>query len=161
MNSYNPHDARTMMGFVAPGDQRVALPIRDWEALKLALWRSSTGWEIIRRSTIEIIEHCRHADGCLGKEEETAACLPDCPDRETRMSALVALNAARMFAPIDARRPADQPYFAPSREYYSEMWAALVVAHAELDAFRAAGGQVSPPPNGESLPIHKELKEAT
>lgn len=127
---------RTMMGFNSPGDQKVSLPIRDWSAVKLALWRSKMALEIAARAAVEIIARCEHVEGCPAKGLETEPCLPTCPDREQRMSGLVVLNAARMFAPVNARRPASEPYFAPSREYYSEILAELVSTQAELEALR-------------------------
>lgn len=147
------------MGFTTPGDQRVPIPVRDWNGLKLALWRSKTAWEITARAAVEILEQCVHALGCPGIETETDPCLSHCRDRELRMSTLVILNAARMFAPIDARHPANGPYLAPSREYFSEVIAELGVAQLELEALRellrAAGMPVpTPPPNpNPQLPV--------
>ena len=51
------------------------------------------------------------------------------------MSALVILNAARQLAPANARKPA-QPFFAPSREYYSEVMAALGTSQIENEMLR-------------------------
>ena len=138
-------EANKMMGLVNASDQKVALPIRDWNAMKLALWRSKVGWEIAERAALEILEQCVHLDGCPGKDDETAACLGGvvfgqektevgCPDREARMNALVVLNAARQFAPAEVRRPTDAPYHAPSREYFSEVITDLMATRAELEA---------------------------
>lgn len=60
-----------------------------------------------------------------------------CPDREKRISILVILNCAREFAAIDARRPAEGRYFAPSREYFSKMIAELGATQIEVDELRA------------------------
>jgi hypothetical protein len=73
------------------------------------------------------------------------------------MSTLVILNAARMFAPFDARRAASDPYFAPSREYFSEMIAELGATQIEIEVLRAtlrdAGLEVpTPPPVDQALP---------
>lgn len=173
----NPHEPRTMMGFATPGDSRVSITVRDWSALKLALWRSKTGWETVVRAALEIVDRCRHVDGCPGKDSELEPCVADryesaepdlpatlkesgCPDREQRMSALVVLGAARMFAPIDARRLSNEPHTAPSREYYSEILASFAAAMAELEALREkyeAG--VSPPKNeGLALPTRTPEK---
>jgi hypothetical protein len=173
----NPRNPREMMGFETPGDQQVKLPIRVWSAVKLALWRNKGGWEIAMHSAIDIINRCTHVDGCPGIEDETEPCLPNryakepqgtnesdeayaarltylvqkgCPDREQRMNALVILNAARMFAPADARRPANEPYSAPSREYFSEIIGTLLAAQAELEALHAVGVTAAPPPNPET-----------
>jgi hypothetical protein len=78
-------------------------------------------------------------EGCAGKTSETSPCLPDCPDRELRASALVILNAARQFAPLDARRQADGPYYAPSRESFSETMAELGACQFEIDALDPDG----------------------
>lgn len=144
-----------LMGFDVPGDQKVPVPVRDWNAMKLALWRSKAAWDIAKRAAGDILGECKHVGGCSGEQIETEPCLPDCPDREMRMSALVVLNAARMFAPVDANRPADQPYFAPSREYFSEVMAALGSAQIEIATLHAtmqmAGVQIpTAPPYMES-----------
>jgi len=158
-------DPRKMMGFENPGDQKIPVTFRDWSAMKLALWKSKTAWEIAKREATAILKQCTHAEGCPAAQDETQPCLSDlyekapqgadettpqyearagvrvqegCPDRELRMSALVVLNAARMFAPVDVRRPADGPYFAPSREYFSEVLSDLSAAQVELDLLRTA-----------------------
>lgn len=153
------------MGFENPGDQKIPVTFRDWGAMKLALWRSKTAWEIAKREATAILNRCAHTEGCPAFQDETQPCLSDryekspqelsesdgeylvrpgvrvqegCPDRELRMSALVVLNAARMFAPVDVRRPADGPYFAPSREYFSEVLADLSASQVELELLRTA-----------------------
>ncbi len=131
-------DNQKMMGFRTPGDQKVAIPVRDWNAIKLALWRSRTGWEITARSALEALGRCKHLEGCPGVGDDNEPCLSGCEDRETRMSLLVILGAARMFAPFDARRPAAEPFLAPSREHFSEVMGELSVAQIENDALRAA-----------------------
>jgi|SRR5271157_1985679 len=137
-------DPQKMMGFDTPGDQRVPVPVRDWNAMRLAIWRSKVAWDIVAREAASLVAQAAHMEGCAGKTVETDPCLPDCPDRELRMSALVILNAARQFAPANARKPADAPYFAPSREYFSEVMAELVAARAELEVLR--GDQPTEPP---------------
>ena len=140
---------REMMGFEAPLDQKVLVPVRNWNAMRLAIWRSKVAWEIAARAALEITDGCSHAKGCSGEDGELEPCLPECPDRERRMSALVILNAARMFAPADARHPANAPYSAPSREYFSEVLSDLAAAQIQLEALRAMGVQMpEPPPNG-------------
>jgi hypothetical protein len=143
-----------MMGLDNPGDQRVEVPLRHWEGMKLALWRSKVAWEIAGRAAAEMVAGCKHTAGCPGEASETEVCLRDCPDRELRLSALVVLNSARQFATIDARRPADASYFAPSREHFSEIMAELVVAQAELETLR---GKTTTPPPADT----PELKETT
>lgn len=163
-------DARKMMGFNPPGDERVPVPVRNWNAMKLALWRSKTMWERAAIAAASILERCVHAEGCQGAEVETAPCSMKCADRETRMDALVILNAARMFATIDARKPADGSYFAPSREYFSEVLTALASLQVEndllRDALRKAGVEPpSPKPDADPvLPIQQapaQLEEST
>lgn len=152
---------RQQMGFETAADQRVQISMRDWDALRRAIWRSSMGWEAVMRSASDILQRCRHVEGCPGQHDETVSCsgrppsfenpnAPQeaaCPDRETRMDALVIMTAARMYSPTDARRPANDPFIAPSREYYSEILAALVVAQAQLEALRAAGVEIPEPPS--------------
>lgn len=147
-------DAAKLMGFETPDDKKVSVSIRDWNAQKLALWRSRGVAELVIRESLEILSRCKHRDGCPGVESETEPCFSPayvrrdnesdsesevltegCPDREQRMSVLVILNAARQLAPADARKPV-QPYFAPSREYYSEVMAALGASQIENEMLR-------------------------
>ena len=125
-----------MMGFNTPGDQRVPVTVRDWNALKLALWRSKVAWEITAREASVVLARCRHDRDCPGAKVETEPCL-QLPDREIRMSALVMLGAARQFMPTVAVRPANAPYYAPSREYFSEVLAELAAAQVELEVLRS------------------------
>jgi hypothetical protein len=173
-----------MMGLEVPGDQKIPVAVRDWNGLKLGLWRSKVAWEIAAREAVRILSGCRHLDGCPGAEDDTQPCIAEryekslqdfvetdedyatrqavrvqegCPDRELRMSTLVILNAARMFAPLDARRAAADPYMAPSREYFSEVIAELGSAQIEIEvlreALRDAGLEVpTPPPVDQALP---------
>jgi len=171
-----------MLGTEIPGDQKVSVPSRDWSALKLALWRSRGAWEIVVHAATEILGNCRHLRGCPGLEDETEPCPgptitfneeggnsaqvlgPACADRELRMNALVILNAARQFAPAVARRPADGAYYAPSREHFSEVLAALAAAQVEIERLRAAlrAAGVEPPaptPNeDQTLPTRTPAK---
>lgn len=154
-----------MLGLQAPGDERIPVSVREWNGMKLALWRSRVGWEYATREALDILSRCAHANGCPGENDETRQCLPDrwekasqgegetdeeflarpgirvasgCPDRELRMNALVILNNARTLAPVDARRAAADPYTPPSREYFSEVMATLGAAQMENDALREA-----------------------
>jgi hypothetical protein len=133
-----------MMGLVP--EKRVTIDERWFSALKLAVWRSHVAWNIVTKQAEQILARCAHVPFCEGKKSETEPCHPDCPDRETRLSSLVILNAARQFAPIDAKKVADAPYLAPSREYFSEILSALVVAQAQLEACTPP-----PPPENPSL----------
>ena len=147
-----------MMGLDTPGDQKVPVTARDWNAMKLALWRSKVAWDIVGREAAELVNRAAHMEGCPARGVETEPCLPDCPDRELRLSALVILNAARQSAPANARKPADAPYLAPSRERFSEVVAELEVARAELEVLR--GKQTTRPPEPEAK-TPPQLKEAT
>lgn len=144
-------DAAKLMGFETPDDKKIPVSVRDWNAQKLALWRSRGLAGIVTHEAMEILSRCEHRDGCPGAESETEPCfsstykkdddsasevlIEGCPDREQRISALVILNAARQLAPADARKPA-QPYFAPSREYYSEVMATLGSSQIENEMLR-------------------------
>ena len=156
-----------MMGFESPGDKKIAVSVRDWNAMKLAMWRNRVGWESAQNQAIEILERCEHVEHCPGLTSDTEPCVADkyetvdgdvqlvskgCRDRELRMSALVILNNARQYAPIDARKLNDSTYFAPSREYFSEVLSSLGAAQIENEVLRellrAAGVAVpEPPPN--------------
>jgi|SRR6516225_8861779 hypothetical protein len=152
---------RQMMGFETSADQQVKISMRDWDALRRALWRSRVGWEIVMRAASQVLQRCEHVEGCPGAFNETEPCLgvfgkdePECPDRETRADALVILNAARMFAPTDAGRAADMPFIAPSREYYCEILSTLVVTQLQLEMLRKAGVEI-PEPSPEMVPETK------
>lgn len=120
---------------------------RVWFGMKLALWRGKVAGDIAVRQATEIASRCRHADGCAAIEDEFSTCLPACPDREIRLSALVVLNAGRQFAPVNASKLANQPYTAPSREYFSAVVAELAACQAELETLR--GTVVTVPPTNE------------
>jgi hypothetical protein len=68
------------------------------------------------------------------------------------MSALVILNAVRAFGAAKVRRPADEPYYAPSREYFSEVIADLAASQAELEFLRGGRLQVTIPPDDDLVP---------
>ena len=127
-----------LMGLVTPGDQKVMVHARHWDAQKRALWRSKYAWDIAMKEATNLLGRCAHMTGCEGTTVETAPCLLDCPDRELRLAALVILNAARQFAPIDARAAANAPYYVPSREHFSEVLAELGACQAELIALRGS-----------------------
>jgi hypothetical protein len=161
-------DHLKMMGYEIPTDQKVPVPVRDWNALKLGLWRSKAALDIAVREAQEIIGRCAHLDGCRGAQIETEPCIAPtfdgegktiqlgCPDRELRMSALVILNAARQLAPVDPRRIASEPYFAPSREYFSEVLSTLAATLAELEAMHAKFGEQEAPRIGSPTLALKE-----
>jgi hypothetical protein len=128
-------------------EPQVKVGARVWFGQKLALWRSKVGWDIAVKQAAEIVLRCRHAGGCPGAKDEHAPCVAECPDREIRMSALVVLNAARQFAPPIASKLANQPYVAPTREYFSEVVADLAACQAELAALR--GTVVTAPPEND------------
>lgn len=166
-------DQAKMQGVEVPGDQRVPVTVRDWNAMKHAAWRNRVAWDIAERAAREILDRCRHAEGCPGADDDSAPCTGTpafyttpgektsvkkkpssvprltvqtdaCPDREIRMSTLVILNAARQFAPVDAKKIAEAPYFAPSREYYSAIVSDLGAAQAELEAIRGPTAKLPP-----------------
>jgi hypothetical protein len=149
---------RKMLGLDTEADKLVTLPVRHWEALKLALWRSRVAWDAVLPQARLLLEHCGHVAGCPGLESEIEPCGPHCPDRERRLSVLVILAACRQFGPVDVHKPADAPYIAPSRERFSEVLAALTVAQAELEALHAKGYTETPPPHGGPPP---QLQEGT
>lgn len=157
-------DAKKMMGYESPDEKKVPIQVGHWNAQKLALWRSKVGWDIAVRQAAEIVRACKHVPECPGQDDETAQCAPGCPDREIRMSALVILNAARQFEPVDAKRLATMPYYAPSREQFSEVLAELAAVQAELEAIR--GTAVTVPAADEfrqlsesAVKVLREIKE--
>jgi hypothetical protein len=145
-------DAHTkkMLGWESPDDKKVQVPQGHLNAQKLALWRSKVAWDIAVRQAEEIVDACDHDPECPALTSETGICLPGCRDREIRMSALVILNAARQFAPIDARQLAKMPYYAPSREQFSEVLGELAATQAELEAIRGSA---------VTVPAAEEFKE--
>jgi hypothetical protein len=153
-------DSKKLMGFENPGDKKVPVSVRDWNGMKLAAWRAFVGFRRTERAALAILDGCEHEEGCPGIESEAEPCFANCRDRERRMDALLILNSARMYSPLDARKPADDPYFAPSRELFSETLATLGATQLELDALRAvvrqAGLTVDPPVN-----TPQQLEEST
>jgi len=148
-------DPKKMMGFQLPGDEKVSITARDWDAMKRAIWRSKIGWEIVTREVTTLLSRFAHMEGCPAVSNEIGTCLPDCPDREFRLSALVILNVARQHGPTIVRKPAEGAYFAPSREHYSEMLAQFAAAQAELEAIKAQPAHTLPAPND----VTQALKE--
>jgi hypothetical protein len=130
-----------MMGFETPDDKKVPVLVRDWNGMKRALWRSRYAWELALKEATNLLHRCAHMEGCPATADDDVACLPDCPDRELRMSALVILNAARQFAPLDARSVGQGPYFAPSREGYSETMAELAACQTEIEMLDPDGSR--------------------
>jgi hypothetical protein len=127
-------------------EPRTMVDNRVWFGQKIALWRCKVAWDIAAKQAAEIVARCSHMTGCPAVAVESEPCLTDCPDREFRMSALVILNAARQFAPPSATKVAQQPYSAPTREYFSEIVAELAACQAELEKLRGAAVTL-PPPN--------------
>ena len=79
-----------------------------------------------------------------------------------RMDALVILNNARVFSPVNANQPYE-PYFAPSREKYSETLSQLGAAEVERDALRGmlrSMGVEPPAPPENAEPARLEQKPA-
>jgi hypothetical protein len=141
-----------MMGFVIPGDEKVAVPSRDWFAMKLAVWRMQHALQIAEREAMVIVASCKHEPGCPGKEIETEPCFAGCEHRETRMSALVIQNAARQFLPVKAARKPEDPYYTPSREYFSEVLSTLGAAQIENEVLRRMLRETGvEPPTPEAL----------
>lgn len=145
---------KKMLGFESPDEKKVPVQVGHWNATKLALWRSKYAWDIACRQAELIVAACKHDPECPAADSETAQCAPGCPDREIRMSALVILNAARQFIPVDAVRLVKQPYYAPSREQYSEVLGELAATQGELEAIR--GSAVTAPPELENVPALPE-----
>jgi hypothetical protein len=148
---------KKMLGWESPDDKKVSVPQGHLNAQKLALWRSKVAWDIAVRQAEAIVDACDHDPECPGLTSETGICLPGCRDREIRMSALVILNAARQFAPINARQLAKMPYYAPSREHFSEVLGELGATQAELEAIR--GSAITVPP--EKVPALPEKEKTT
>jgi hypothetical protein len=88
-------DAQKKMGLRIPGDEKVTVPARHWQAARLALWRSKHAWDIAMREAKQVLDRCEHAPECAGKGNETEVCQRDCPGREARLSALVILRTPR------------------------------------------------------------------
>jgi hypothetical protein len=148
-------DPLKQQGYVTESDKRVAVTVRDWNAMRLAVWRSRVAWDIVAREALALVARAAHMTGCPAETSETETCLADCPDRELRLSALVILSAARQFAPVQASRIAEGPFIAPSRERYSEVIAELVAAQSQLEAIRKTTPLPEPPP----LPAAQETPQ--
>lgn len=70
-------DPRKLMGIESPGDHKVQVTVRDWNAMRRAIWRSAHGWEIVANTALDILVGCDHVEGCPGLDSETEPCLTD------------------------------------------------------------------------------------
>ncbi len=68
---------RKMMGMVTGADQKVPVTVRDWNAMKLAMWRCKIALGIIERAAAELVPQCRHIEGCPGAEDNSEPCIAD------------------------------------------------------------------------------------
>ncbi len=122
-----------MLGFQP--DAKVTIDARHWEALRRIVWRMKVAWGFVEQECLALVATCRHVDGCRGAVESTEPCRAECPDRQTRLSALVVLANAREFARADARKPGAS-YIPPTREYFDAIVSDLVAAEVALDEVR-------------------------
>jgi hypothetical protein len=143
-------------------DTKVTIDSRHWDALKRTVWRMQTSWRFVERAASEILARCRHADGCPGTLDTTAPCLRECPDRETRMDALVICsNASGFIVNAVGQLPATS-YTPPTREHYDLIVAAAVTAEEELDALKLKNeSSHAEPPDTEYPPALPETTTET
>jgi len=117
-------------------ESKVSIDARHWESLKRIVWRMKTSWGFVESECRDLIASCQHAEGCLGADDIREPCLSSCPDRQTRLSALVIYANAREFISVNAPKPTSIEgggYIPPTREFFDLVLSELVVAHAELD----------------------------
>jgi len=117
-------------------EKKVPVDVRHWEALRRLVWRMKVCWGFVENEALSLLSSCRHADGCPAVASKDEPCLPECPDRQTRLSALVFYNNAHEFAHADVHRATGSGYVAPSREYFDAVLGELTAAQAELTALR-------------------------
>jgi hypothetical protein len=121
-----------LLGFQKP--EMVSVDAKKWQAVRRQLVRLVIGWRYAAKESGRILETCRHADGCRAAAgDHTAPCLPACPDREVRLSALVIAHNAELYAMLRETMGlplrVDGDFHPPSRE----TWDAVV---SELEAVR-------------------------
>lgn len=117
-------------------ETKVTIDSRHWDALKRTVWRMQTSWRFVEGAAAAILSRCRHAEGCPGALNMTEPCLRECPDRETRMDALVICSNASGFALTPVGQSHATSYTPPTREHYDLIVAAAVTAEEELDVLR-------------------------
>jgi hypothetical protein len=129
---------RKLEGF--QDEDKITIDARRWESVRRILLRMMIGWQRVQKETTEVLATCRHAPGCPGASDETASCFGDCPDRETRLSMLVALGNARVFTENAPNLSRDRlgGYIPPTREYFDKLFAELETLRAAVDWVKAA-----------------------
>jgi hypothetical protein len=145
-----------MLGFQPEG--KVTIDVRHWDALRRIVWRMKTSWGFVENECNAIIATCRHVDGCRGAVDSTETCHPQCPDRQTRLSALVILANAREFARADVHKPGAN-YIPPTREYFDALVSDLATAEYTLEEVRRKVADAveptlpAPTTNGSEAPL--------
>jgi len=120
-----------LLGFQA--EEKVTIDAKRWQGVRRQLVRLVIGWRYAEKEASRILEVCRHAEGCLGASDRSKPCLPACPDREMRLSALVIQRNAEQYAMV--RETLGLPlrvegeFHPPSRE----TWDAVI---SEIEAAR-------------------------
>ena len=108
-------------------------------------------WGFVESECRDLVASCKHAEGCLGATDIRESCLPSCPDRQTRLSALVIYANAREFTKVEAQKPTSIEgggYIPPTREFFDLVLSDLAAAETELAEMKKAGFAlpiVSPP----------------
>lgn len=115
-------------------DHKVTIDSRHWESLKRIVWRMKTSWGFVGNESADLVASCRHTDGCPGAKSDSETCLRSCPDRQTRLSALVILANSREFEKVTAPTPtkvSGAGYMPPTREFFDSLLSDLVAAQSE------------------------------
>jgi hypothetical protein len=150
---------------IAPPEM-VSIDVRKWRALKRQMVRMVIGWRHTDREVDRILEACRHADGCLAPTDPTRPCLPECPDRENFLSALVIKRNAEQFSMLQQGLPSrvsGEDYRPPPREYFDAIVSELETLRegtdvlADLVAAMEKGAAGSWPEEDRAQPMEKPL----
>ena len=127
-----------LLGFL--GDGNVTIPERSWHAMRRIVARMMISWTHVGREAEQILEGCKHADGCEAARDRAMPCRAECPDRERWLSALVCLANAEQFSgqvAVPKRAATGGSYIPPTREYFDRVV-------AELEALRAVADLAGP-----------------
>lgn len=134
-----------------PKVEKVSIDVRQWRALRRQMVRMVLGWRIADREMALVLAGCRHDAGCPAREDRTQSCLSTCPDRETRLSALVVKHNAELYSMHGETLPKHgDDYRPPPREYFDAIVSELEALRegkdilSEIAEARAKNVQASP-----------------
>jgi hypothetical protein len=115
--------------------QLVPVGARRWKAMRRQMLRMVQSFRYIEKESERILDSARHVEGCPAVADRKRPCLPDCPDREAWLSALVCRANAEQFTILQSslpKRHADD-YRPPPRELFDAICAELEILREARD----------------------------